>query len=79
LDHRGPKILGENTFPDQCMIKIGGKLIQSFTKLDINSSLKKRRDNSIIIKKEIYKRMLQIREKFQISANNFYDGKNSFV
>ena len=24
LDHRGPKILGENTFPDSCHIKING-------------------------------------------------------
>lgn len=48
LDHWGPKILGENTFPDFCSIRTsGGRIFASFTKLDINSSLKKRWDNAI--------------------------------
>ncbi len=46
--------VNEITWPDECIIKLNGERIIEIPALQINSSLKKRKDYSIIITQNIY-------------------------
>ena len=64
LDSWSHKIFGENTFPDSYVLKASNnKSIYQANKLDINSSLKKRKDNSLYIRYDFFRSLTQQNEK----------------
>ena len=49
----------EITWPDECIIKLNGERIIEIPALQMNSSLKKRKDYSIIITSNIYSKITE--------------------
>ena len=80
LDSRGAKILGENTFPDSYSLRNSqNKVIYQGNRLDVNSSLKKRKDVSLSIKYEYFKSFALSKEKLFLTCNNHFDNKSSKI
>ena len=54
-----PNDNSEITWPDECIIKLNGERIIEIPALQINSSLKKRKDYSILVTQNVYNKISQ--------------------